>query len=178
MAVIDRIMNKNPAPSSYILVGKIGSTFGVRGWIKIRSYTEYGPSLLDHSTWLVEKANELVPMQVEAGRVHGPGLIVKFANIETPEEARLLTGKAIYLNRKDLPQLKKGEYYWSDLVGLTVINQKNEVLGKVIYLIATGSNDVLVIKNDREHAIPYLPGEVILEVNLEKREIHVNWDLL
>ena len=82
----------------------------------------------------------------------------------------------IAITRAQLPALPKNEYYWSDLEGLTVINQAGVVLGKVIYLIATGSNDVLVIKGDKELAIPYLQDEVITQVDLENGVIHVNWD--
>ena len=71
---------------------------------------------------------------------------------------------------------RKDEFYWSDLVGLTVINAKGEKLGKVAYLIETGSNDVISCKRHKEHAIPYLPGRVILNVDLDKQEILVDWE--
>jgi len=110
--------------------------------------------------------------------MHGKGIIVKFNGIHTPEEARQLTGKLIEIERSHLPTLPKNEFYWSDLEGLTVINKNGDILGKVIYLIETGSNDVLVVKGKREFAIPYLLGSVVTSVDLEKQEIHVSWDIL
>jgi len=160
-------------------VGKIGTTYGVRGWLKIHSYTEFGASILDYTPWyLSNEQDEWDAVEVEDGRMHGNGLIAKLAHVDTPEAARLLTGKKIAASRSQLPQLKKNEYYWSDLEGLTVIDQHGTVLGKVIHLMETGSNDVLIVKGDKEHAIPYLPGSVVLNIDLEKQEIHVNWELI
>lgn len=165
----------------YITVGKIGSTYGVKGWLKIQAYTEFGASILDYQPWyLSDSQHDWKQVQVEDGREHGNIVVAKIAGLNTPEEARLLTGKLIAIQRSQLPELNKDEYYWSDLVGLTVINQRNEALGKVAYLIETGSNDVLVIKDadGKEHAIPYLPGRVVSEVNLERQEIRVDWELI
>jgi 16S rRNA processing protein RimM len=171
------------AEATYITLGKFGSTYGVHGWLKIHTYTEFDASILDYKPWYISKtvtvvnsSTEWEKIEVEAAQTHGKGIIVKLPNINSPEDARLLTGKLIAIHRDQLPKLKKDEYYWSDLEGLTVINKNGEVLGKVIYLMETGSNDVLVVKNDKEHAIPYLPGDVIICVDLAKQEIHVDWD--
>lgn len=168
---------KAEATSTYITIGKFGSTYGVNGWLKIHTYTEFGASILEYKPWLIPKGDAgWEEIQIEAGKTHGNGIIVKLPHIDNPEQARLLTGKLIAIHRDQLPKLKKNEYYWSDLEGLTVINKDGQVLGKVIYLMETGSNDVLVVKSDKEHAIPYLPGDVITCVDLAKQEIHVDWD--
>lgn len=162
----------------YITVGKIGSTYGVHGWFKVLSYTEYGASILEYRPWLLSGPNnEWEPVEIEGSRIHGKGVIAKIVGINSPEEARLLAGKTIAVARSQLPKLPKNEYYWSDLKGLTVINKNGEVLGQVVYLIETGSNDVLVVKGATEQAIPYLPN-VILKVDLEKKEIHVDWEII
>ena len=167
--------------TDYIAIGKIGSTYCVRGWLKIQSYTEFGASVLDYSPWILTNAQgEHKQVQIENSQRHGNGIIAKLAGINTPEDARLLTGKTISIERSRLPKLKEDEYYWSDLIGLTVINKNGEIYGKVIYLIATGSNDVLVIKgkDEKEHAIPYRFGDIIKNIDLDKKEIHVDWELL
>lgn len=167
------------ADSTYITIGKIGSSFGVHGWLKISTYTEYGPDILDYRPWYTSRnGRDWKEIDVEDGKQHGNGVIAKLAGIDTPEDARLLTGTLIAIQRSQLPELTKGEFYWSDLIGLTVINKDGTELGKVIYLMETGSNDVLVIKGNKEHAIPYLPGSVVLDINLEKKEIRVDWELL
>lgn len=163
----------------YIVVGKIGSSFGVSGWVKVHTYTEFDANILEYSPWYINDPKQPEKtIAVEDGRTHGNGIIVKFAGIDTPEAARLLTGKLISIKRSQLPNLQPEEYYWSDLEGLTVINQEGVTLGKISYLIETGSNDVMVVKGQTDIAIPYLPGSVVIKIDLEKREMHVNWEPL
>jgi 16S rRNA processing protein RimM len=163
--------------STYIIIGKIGAPFGIKGWLKIQTFTEYGADILEYSPWYLSSTDDKYQeITIEDAKEHGGGLIVKFTGVETPEEARLYTGKTINITRSQLPELAKNEYYWSDLVGLTVINQRGETLGKIIYLIETGSNDVLVVKGEKEIAIPYLPGSVVLNIDLAKQEMQVNWE--
>jgi 16S rRNA processing protein RimM len=162
----------------FITVGKIGAPYGIKGWVKIHSFTEWVGNIFEYSPWYLEESTGWKTIKVADGREHGKGLIAKFGGFDTPEQARALTGKTIGIKRSQLPPLKKDEYYWSDLEGLTVINQNGQVLGTIVYLLETGSNDVLVVKNEKEHAIPYLPGSVVLSVDLAKREMHVNWELI
>jgi len=163
--------------TAYIIIGKFSSTYGVHGWIKVRTYTEFGPNALEYSPWYIHNQKTWSVINIESGRIQGNQVIVKLKGIDTPEKARLLTGTSIAIARSQLPKLKENEYYWSDLIGLTVINQHGETLGKVINLMETGSNDVLIIKGVKEHAIPYLMGKVITNIDLNKQEIHVNWEL-
>lgn len=164
----------------YIVVGKIGSTYGIKGEVKIFSYTEESTNILSYDPWYIEEDNHWKPIQIEKSRDHGKVIVVKFPGFKTPEQARFLTGKHIAVKRSQLPVLKKGEYYWRDLEGLTVFDQNGTKLGIVSYLIATGSNDVLILKNDqgKEYAVPYLFGKVIKRVDLDKKEIHVDWELI
>jgi len=163
--------------TGYIIVGKIGATYGVRGWLKIQSFTELSATILDYTPWYLSKDQQSwQAITVADTQIQGTSILAKFANIDTPESARLLTGQLIAVKRSQLAALDPGEYYWSDLKGLTVINKNGDILGKVSYLMETGANDVLVIKGDKSHAIPYLPGRVVLKVDLEKQEIHVDWD--
>ncbi|MBX3709765.1 MAG: ribosome maturation factor RimM [Gammaproteobacteria bacterium] len=167
------------AETGHVIVGKVGATYGIHGWLKIHAYTEYAANILEYRPWYIKHENSTwIAVEVDSGRMHGSSIIAKLAGVNTPEEARLFTGATIAVARSQLPQLKENEYYWSDLIGLTVINKNGEVLGTVIYLMETGSNDVLVIKGEKEHAIPYLLGTVIIKVDLAKQEIHVDWELL
>lgn len=168
----------NNPKSEYVIVGKVGATYGIKGWLKIVSFTEPMTNILEYKPWYLQEGQTWKAVKISGGREHGKGIVIHIAGYDTPESARLLTGKTIGIQRTQLPALKKQEYYWSDLEGLTVINQRGETLGKVIYLIATGSNDVIVIKGEKEHAIPYLPGDTITKVDLSKQEIHVDWDLI
>ena len=166
--------------TKHLIVGKIGPTYGIQGWLKVLSYTEVDTDLLKYTPWLIQDKHPTSwrEIAVENGKKHGNYLIAKFVGINTPEEARLLTGKHIAIDRAQLPKLKSNHYYWTDLEGLTVINQRGEVLGIVMYLLATGSNDVLVVKGKKEHAIPYLPKTVILDIDLLEKKILVDWELI
>jgi 16S rRNA processing protein RimM len=164
--------------NAYITIGKIGATYGIHGWLKIHAYTEFGASILEYKPWYVRHDGKWEIVEIEDGRPHGNGIVVKLTGINTPEDARLLTGAMIAITRSQLPPLIENEYYWSDLIGLTVINKNGEILGKVTYLMTTGSNDVLVVKGTKEHAIPYLFGKVVTGVDLVKQEIRVDWELI
>lgn len=183
MAVIRKCFISTPPMSDtdkYIMIGKIGSVYGIHGWIKIQTYTEYGDSILDYSPWFIKNPpnDAMREILVEDSKPHGEGIVAKFPGYDTPETARALTGKEIFIKRSQLPALNAEEYYWSDLVGLTVINLEGKVLGKVVYLMETGSNDVLVVKGEKEIAIPYLPGKVVKNIDLAKQEMLVDWEPL
>ncbi len=165
--------------SRYVIIGKVGATYGIKGWLKITSFSETVADILNYSPWYLMDKNSWKPIKVEAGREHGKGIVVKLVGVSNPEQARLLTGKEIAVMRSELPALlNEHDYYWTDLEGLTVINQDGQTLGKIVYIIATGSNDVLVVKGDKEIAIPYLPDEVITAINLDERVMHVKWELI
>lgn len=161
--------------NEYVIIGKIGTVYGVKGWVKVYSFTEIVSNILNYQAWFIEKDGKWQSLPVEEVRPHGKGVVAKIAGFNTPEEARRLNGKLIAALRDEMPALKQDEYYWADLEGLTVINQHNKILGKIIYIMETGSNDVLVVKGIKEQAIPYLPS-VVLKVDLVKKEMLVNWD--
>jgi 16S rRNA processing protein RimM len=171
-------MTERNVTSDYIVVGQIGSTYGIKGWLKILSYTEMVDNIMEFNPWYLEENHHWKAITVEDGKIHGKGIIAKLAGCNNPEDARLLSGTKIAIRRSQLPKLSKDEYYWNDLQGLTVINQHGETLGKIIYLMATGANDVLVVKGTKEHAIPYLPGKVVTSINLAEGVMHVDWEVI
>lgn len=166
--------------AEHVIVGKIGSTYGIQGWVKIYSFTEWTTDILGYAPWYLEDENGWKIIDVSDGHPHGKGVVVKFSGYDNPEQARQLTGKKIGIMRSQLPTLKNDEYYWSDLEGLTVVNLEGVVIGTVDYIMETGSNDVLVIKdpNDKEFAIPYLKDEVIVNIDLLEQVIQVKWDVM
>ncbi|HSW93963.1 MAG TPA: ribosome maturation factor RimM [Gammaproteobacteria bacterium] len=165
--------------AGYVVIGKIGSTYGIHGWLKIFSFTEVMTDILDYAPWYLDLGENWQPIQVKEGRQHGKALVAHLAGYNTPEEARVLTGKKIAVKRSQLPSLPEGTWYWKDLEGLMVIDQHGKELGPVLYLLETGSNDVLVIRHEgKEHAIPWLPGQVVKDIDLANRIMRVEWDLI
>lgn len=166
-----------PPSAKIVTVGKMGSSFGVKGWIKIQSLTSPLEKILDYQPWFLEMPDgQWKSLDVDGVESHHKGIIAKFAGIESPEAARQLTGRAIGVDRHVLPAAAPGEYYWMDLLGLDVLTSQGEVIGIVDSLIETGANDVLVCKGEKEHLIPFVKDVYIVSVNLDKGQIIVNWE--
>ncbi|CAG7856783.1 hypothetical protein MCAMS1_01402 [biofilm metagenome] len=159
-----------------IQVGLISGVFGIKGWLKIASYTAPKDNILNYKPWLLKKGNEEKTVKVIAGKLQGKGLIAQIDGINDRDQAQLLIGWAVYINHAQLPALKKGEYYWADLVGLEVENTDGIHFGKVESLIETGSNDILLVNGDKERAIPFLQGQTIQSIDLVAGKMIVDWD--
>lgn len=159
-----------------VVLGRIAGLHGVRGWVKVHSYTEPREGLFGYRAWTLEQAGATRVVELQTGRVQGSRLIAKLAGIDDRDEAAGLVGTQISVGRDALPETGPGEYYWADLVGLEVETADGTVLGRVERLFATGANDVMVVTGERERLIPWLLGQVIEAVDLDARRIRVNWD--
>ncbi len=199
-------MNKqNESPSSaegqYIVVGLIQAHFGVKGWVKVISYTRPPQEILNFDSWsLVDADNSENRQGVSSktqlgdsvdncdrslelleGRDQGKGLIVRLSGIESRELAESLIGATIVIHRDQFAQLEEGEYYWTDLLGLRVSNLAGHEFGTVDHLVETGANDVMVIRKIEDSGqrlevlIPWA-DQYVMKVDLEKGEILVDWD--
>lgn len=164
------------------VLGRISSVYGVKGWVKIYSHTDPMENILTYSPWLLKIKGEWKPVEVEASKRHGKGLIAKLAGVDDREIARTYNGIEIAVESERLPDLEEGEFYWSQLENLKVYTESGVLLGKVSHLMETGANDVLVVKGNaesidrNERLIPYLPDQVIKEIDLETGTIRVDWD--
>lgn len=162
------------APKKVVL-GKISSPFGVRGWVKVFSYTDPLTNILDYSPWQLQHNGELQTVSVVTGQKHGKGIIVLLENCASAEDTLPFIGANILVNREDLPPVENDEYYWSDLIGLTVFNMDNVNFGKIQHIIETGANEVLIVQGERERLIPF-GGSVIKKVDLIQGIMTVDWD--
>ena len=159
-----------------IIVGRIVGLYGVRGWVKIRSYTQPAENILSYGPWTIGAPGRWREAQVQVGRVHGKGIVAQLAGSEDRDAARGLIGADIAVHRGQLPPAEADSYYWTDLVGLQVLDPSGRSLGTVDYVMATGANDVLVIKGDRERLIPFIREQVIKEVDLDRGRLIADWD--
>lgn len=157
-------------------MGQVRGAYGVRGWLRVRSDCEPAERLLGYSPWQLKTAAGWRSHELEAGRLHGSGLVAKLATVDDREQARALAGAEIAIDRAQLPVLAEGEYYWNDLIGLEVVALNGESLGRVTGLMPTGANDVLVVNGERERLIPFILEQVVLKVDVEARRIEVDWD--
>ena len=131
-------------------------------------------AILDYQPWLLGEDKR--PVKIIDGRKQGKGLAALLPGFEDREQAATLVGIQIFVRRDQLPATSKDEYYWSDLEGLNVHTTKGEVLGRVERLMETGANDVLVIRGEREHLVPFIQGQYVTRVDLEAGLIEVDWD--
>jgi 16S rRNA processing protein RimM len=157
-------------------MGRIGAPFGIKGWIKVQPYTETLDSLFDYDTWFVGQDDNGQDFEVEDAAVHGSALVAKLAGIDDRDQAFALRGREIAVNRDDLPAPAEDEYYWNDLIGLTVVNRAGVELGNVTKLMETGSHDVLVVQGDRERLIPFA-GAYVIRVDIPGKRLEVDWEL-
>ena len=166
-----------------IVMGKLGSTYGIRGWLKVFSYTDNAESIFDYSPWYLNQKGKWVEYEVESWKRHGQGYVCKLAGLDVREDAQLMTNFEIAIDPVSLPELSEDEFYWRELFGMQVFTTKGYDLGEVIDLLETGSNDVLVIKanlkdafGQKERLVPYLEEQVIKKVDRVARRIEVDWD--
>lgn len=169
-------MSSASAKLRWVLMGRIAGLYGVRGWLKVFSYTEPRSSIIDYNPLYLDIGGEWRPLNVEDGRVHGRGVIIKLAGYDDRDTAALLIGCDIAVCRDQLPEPESGEYYWADLEGLGVITVDGTELGTVDHLFKTGANDVMVVRGERERLIPFLRNEVIVDIDLEQGVMRVAWE--
>ncbi len=162
--------------SNKIVVGKVAGAYGVRGWLKIFPFTELKENILDFSHWYVEKHLGGNAAKVGQGKVHGKFVVVPLEGVDSREQAEAMKGSLVKVDKEALKVLAKDEYYWADLIGLTVQNLSDVQFGKVEGLMETGANDVLVVKGERERLVPFILEQVIKSVDLDNKLIVVDWD--
>lgn len=166
-----------------VILGKIGAVYGIKGWLKVHSFTDDPQAIFDYAPWVLNLSGKKQSVEVSEWRRHSNGLIAKFSHLSDRNEAQLITGAEILVKSELLPNLPEGEFYWRDLIGMDVVNTQGYNFGKVTDIMETGSNDVLVVKanhNDgfgkKERLIPYIDEQVIKHVSLDSKQIDVDWE--
>ncbi|MEJ2423939.1 MAG: ribosome maturation factor RimM [Candidatus Thiodiazotropha sp.] len=159
-----------------ILMGRVSGLFGVKGWLKIYSHAAPREGILDYKVWYLMRDGNWQPFRVAAGQRQGKSVVAHLEGYDDRDQATSLLGSDIAIRREQLPALADGEYYWSDLEGLRVVNLQGIELGVVSYLFETGANDVLVVKGERERLIPYTLGMAVKSIDLQDGLLTVDWD--
>lgn len=159
-----------------VVLGRINGLFGVRGWVKVFSHTEPRDNILNYNPLLVFYQGRWQPMKLLDGRPQGKGIVLQLEGFDDRDLAATLIGSDIAISHEQLPQLGRDEYYWTDMVGCNVVAEDGTELGELKSLFETGSNDVMVVKGERERLIPFLQPDVVKRVDLQARLIEVDWD--
>ena len=149
-------------------VGVIGAPHGIRGEVKVEPLTDF-PERFEAGSMLWLRG---APVRVERGRWQGRALVLKLAGIETRSQAEALRGSA--LEAEPLASLDEGVYYRDDLIGLAVVDIHGETLGRLVDILATGSNDVYVVRAARGELLLPATDDVIKEIDLARKTVTVD----
>ncbi|WP_340621033.1 ribosome maturation factor RimM [Xenorhabdus siamensis] len=170
-------------PVDPIVLGKLGSAYGIRGWLRVFSSTEQAEDIFEYQPWFIQRAGQWQHIELETWKYHNQDMIIKIKGVDDREAANLLTNCELVVDSSKLPELEAGDYYWKDLMGCQVINTAGYNLGTVQDMMETGSNDVMVIKANlkdafgiKERLVPFLDGQVVKKVDLATKTIEVDWD--
>jgi 16S rRNA processing protein RimM len=163
--------------SDYLNAGEISGVFGVKGWVKVFSFTDPRENILSYTPWVLQKNNQSREISVTSGQRHGDNVVAELEGVTDRDAALALMGWKILIKKQQLPKPQPGEYYWADLVGLRVETPTGVNLGNVDHLLETGANDVLVVVDgDVERLIPFLQKQTVLSIDLDAGLMIVDWD--
>ena len=169
-----------------VVVGRIGAAHGVKGWVKIHSYTEPAGNLFDYQPLVMGRGGDRwEAIEIDQWRDQGKALVAHIRGCDDRDAAMLLAGRELACDAGRLPTLGEGDYYWSELEGMGVYARQGIdelLLGRIDHLMATGANDVMVVRptehsiDGRERLVPWLPERFVLEVDRSARRVLVDWD--
>ncbi len=183
-------MERNLESGRKTIAGKLTGVYGVKGWIKVHSYTEPHENILMYQPWFIADVSGNIsdkPISIDDHRLHGKGLVVHIKGVDNRDQAINYCQQLIAVDMGILPQLPEGDYYWEQLKGLKVVSvyggRENApvLLGTISDLMETGANDVLVVIpceksiDKRERLLPYVDAHVI-NVDLAAGTVIVDWD--
>jgi 16S rRNA processing protein RimM len=155
-------------------IGHVSGVHGIKGWVKIFSLTEPREAIFEYQPWLLGEAFKKVC--IRQGKKHGKHLIALLEEVDDREQAEGLVKQPISVYRDQFPVLPDDEFYWTDLAGLAVRLEDGTELGTVESMLATGANDVMVVRGEKERLIPFVPGQYVKQVSLDGGYVIVDWD--
>ena len=160
-----------------ILVGRIVGLHGVTGEVKLESFTEPRLQIFRYQPWLLKSAGVEQEIRGSRGKAQGKGIVARLPDVDDRDAAAKLVGSEIWINRSLLPGAKADEFYWTDLEGLEVLTTEGVSLGQISHLLATGANDVMVVRDaERERLLPFVLDDCVKKVDLDAGRVTVDWD--
>ena len=166
---------------AFIVLGKIVGAYGVQGWVRVHPFADDPSSWGRMKAWQLgregeppESWREVAPVR---SKLQSDGLLVQLDGVTDRTAAEALKGALVGAARAALPATGKDEYYWADLIGLDVVNGRDERLGSVKELIESAASDVLVVAADdgTERLLPFVSA-VVLDVDVAAKRIRVEWE--
>ena len=160
-----------------MIVGKINGLYGVNGGVKVFSYTRPREQIFKYQPWLLKINQTWRSTSFSSFQGKGNALIVFLDGITDAELARNLLGVEIAVDRKQLPALPGGQYYWCDLIQMDLVDIQGNSLGKIVEMQETGANDVMVVlQGDRKFLVPWVTDKIVRQVDREAGRVYVDWN--
>ncbi|KRG69214.1 ribosome maturation factor RimM [Pseudoxanthomonas dokdonensis] len=160
-----------------ILLGRMLGAFGVRGQIKIESWTEPREAIFGYQPWILrDPQGRQREFKGARGKPSGKHLVASLPGIEDRDAVEAMRGTEILVPRSALPAPQPGEFYWVDLEGLRVVNLQGVDFGTVSHLFSTGANDVMSVQGDRNRLVPFVEPDYVTSVDFDSGVITVDWD--
>lgn len=180
---MSRILSDKSIPEDLVLVGHVTGAYGIQGWIRIKPYSSDADALLHASTWWINKP-ELHDVEKMQAKLHGEDLVAQLMGVASRSAAEMLKGAAVHIRRSHFPVLGNNEFYWIDLIGLSVENLQGVVLGVVDSLMDNGAHPILQLrplefsegKQSQEILIPFV-DHFVKTVDQITRRVVVDWEL-
>ena len=163
--------------NNWVVMGKFGRPFGIKGQIYVHSFATHIDDLLNYHPWYQKSKDGFNAIALVEPNVRNDHILVSVEGFESREKVSALTNQLIYILKNQLPELRTDEYYWHELIGMRVLSSDDAFKGYVVEVMATGSNDVLVVTHDdKRYLVPFLLDSVIESIDKETRCIKVDWD--
>jgi 16S rRNA processing protein RimM len=158
-------------------VGKITGAFGVRGWVKVWSYTDPIENLLDYTPWQVKVGGQWQVLNVKDGHAQGRGLVAQLEGVNDRNQAELLMQAPIFITRAQMDAFDDEDgYYWTDLEGCEVVAEDGSSFGTISHLFDNGANQVMVVSDGKtERMIPWVIDDIVKAVDVPAKRIVVAW---
>lgn len=159
----------------WVELGRIGSPYGVLGWMHIQSFTDPPEGVLDYPVWgLRSGPGSLTSYELVEGRIQGRGVVARLKGVADRDAAALLRGALIEVRRSALPPPGEREYYRADLIGFAVRNLEGVELGKLDHFVDGAASAMMVVVGTDEYWIPAIPAH-LRKVDLDGRSLSVDW---
>ena len=160
----------------YLVMGQLVGSFGIKGWLKVKVFTEKVETLEDYKEWFISSDEKnWSKIRVENVKINQNRMMVKFEEIDGRTSADGYRKYWVGILKESLPKLDGNEFYWNDLIGCEVQNINGFLFGTVSGFIETGANDVLVVEGEKQRLIPYTKMTV-KKIELKRQQIIVDWD--
>ena len=160
-----------------VVMGRVCAPHGLKGWVKIQPFTQELEGLLGYRDWWLGTKGKWQQHRVAESAVHGSMIVARLDGFADRNVAAELRGTEVAVPRAAMPENRDGEFYWSDLLGMAVSDRRTGKLGLVAKILETGANTVLVVvQDDKDVLIPFIQ-DVIVNVDLNARQLVVDWEL-